>query len=434
MTVSSPAQENKDPLISNRYRNYVLFILTCVYVFNFIDRQIIVILQESIKRDLGLSDTQLGLMTGFTFAIFYASFGIPIARLADKSNRKIIIAVSLVIWSGMTAVSGMAQNFLQLLLARIGVGIGEAGGSPPAHSIISDLFPPKKRATALAIYSSGISIGVLIGFLLGGWIDAYYGWRNAFFIVGIPGILLALILYFTVKEPLRGLHENKKAAEGSLSFKAAMLTLWRSKTFRYVALASGFTAYSAYAFQSWMPPFLARLHGMDSAEIGFYLSLLFGIGGGLGFFLGGFITDRASIHDKRWYLLIPAATLLLAIPFALIIFFTGNTTLTLILMAVPPFLTSFFLAPSIAVAHTLVSPAMRALASAILFFILNIIGLGCGPLFTGMLSDLLTPSLGADALRWALGSTIMAKILGAIMYLLAAKTIVAELNTLPKTQ
>lgn len=413
--------------VSNRHRNYVLLILTGVYVFSFIDRQIITILQESIKRDLGLSDTQLGLMSGFTFAIFYVTFGIPIARLADKGNRKKIITVSLIIWSAMTALAGLAQNFLQLLLARIGVGIGEAGGSPPSHSMISDLYPPEKRATAMAIYSSGISVGILIGFIAGGWIDEHYGWRTAFFIVGIPGILYSLLLYFTVKEPLRGLSENNKAADTNHSIGDVLLLLWRSKSFRYLALAAGMSAYAGYATTSWMPPFLSRVHGMKSDEIGYWLSLLFGIGGGLGFFMGGFLTDKAGKADKRWYLWIPAVALLIAIPFSLTIYFGAHSNMSLILIAIPAFMVSCYLAQSIALTHSLVEIRMRAMASAILFFVLNIVGLGCGPLITGMVSDFLLPTLGTESLRWAMGTITIANVLGAVFFVMAARTIREEL-------
>jgi MFS family permease len=419
---------NKPAPFSKRYSNYILFLLTIVYVFNFIDRQILVILQESIKKDLGLSDTQLGLMSGFTFAIFYVSFGIPIARLADKGNRKNIITFSLMLWSGMTALCGVAQNFIQLLLARIGVGIGEAGGSPPAHSIISDLYPPEKRATAMAIYSTGISIGILLGFLAGGWMDQHYGWRTAFFIVGIPGIIFGFILYFTVKEPLRGLSENKTGADVHHTFKEVIVTLWQKKSFRYLALGSGMTAYTLYAITSWMPSFLARLHFLKSDEIGYWLSLGFGIGGGLGFFLGGYLTDKWGRRDKRWYLWLPAITLLLAIPFFITTMFVSETKVVLLLTGIPSFLASFYLAPCIALTHGLSGLRMRSIASAILFFVLNIIGLGCGPLFTGMISDYLQPTTGAESLRWALSSTVITNILGASMFFLAAKTIREDLK------
>lgn len=416
---------------TDKYRNYTLFILTTVYVFNFIDRQILVILQESIKQELNLSDTQLGLMSGFTFAIFYVSFGIPIARLADKGNRRNIIAVSLTIWSAMTALSGAAQNFIQLLLARIGVGIGEAGGSPPAHSIISDLFPAKKRATALAIYSTGISIGILIGFLLGGWIDQYFGWRTAFLVVGIPGILFAFILRFTIKEPPRGLSEKgNTVVDQHHSMKDVFRLLREKKSFRYIALGAGLAAYVSYTATSWLPPFMARVHGMSSGEIGTWLSLIFGIGSGLGYFMGGYLTDRLSRKDRRWYLWLPALALILAIPFSLVAYFATGKNTTLIAIVLPAFLNSLFLAPCIALTHGIVGIRMRALASAILFFVLNIIGLGLGPFVGGVLSDVLQPALGVDALRWALSNAVIASFLGAICFYKASKSIRKDLGVL----
>jgi len=411
-----------------KYRGYTLFILTTVYVFNFIDRQILVILQESIKQELGLSDTQLGLMTGFTFAIFYVSFGIPIARLADKGNRRNIIATSLTIWSAFTALSGMAQNFIQLLLARIGVGIGEAGGSPPSHSIISDLYPPKKRATALAIYSTGISIGILLGFLIGGWVNQYLGWRMTFLVVGVPGILLAIILRFTLKEPPRGLSEQgKDAASQQHSMKDVFRLLREKKSFRYIAVGTGLAAYVSYTVTSWLPPFMARVHEMSSAEIGTWLSLIFGIGSGLGYFMGGYLTDRLSKKDKRWYLWLPAMALILAIPLALTAFFATDSNTTLIAIIVPAFLNSLYLAPCIALTHGIVNVRMRALASAILFFVLNIIGLGFGPFFGGIISDILQPTLGIDALRWALSNSVIASVLSAVCLYMASKSIREDL-------
>ncbi len=413
---------------TTKYRGYTLFILTGVYVFNFIDRQILVILQESIKQELDLSDTQLGLMSGFTFAIFYVSFGIPIARLADKGNRRNIIAISLTIWSAMTALSGSAQNFVQLLLARIGVGIGEAGGSPPAHSIISDLYPPKKRATALAIYSTGISIGILLGFLLGGWIDEAFGWRTAFLVVGLPGIIFALIVRFTVKEPPRGLSENgKQDADQQHSMKDVFKLLRDKKSFRYIALGAGLAAYVSYTINSWLPSFMARVHVMSISEIGTWLSLIFGIGTGLGYFMGGYLTDKLSKKDKRWYLWLPTLGLLFSIPLSLVAFFATEANTTLLAIIIPAFLNSLYLAPCIALTHGIVNVRMRALSSAILFFVLNIIGLGFGPFIGGIISDALQPTMGVDALRWALSNSVIASLLSATCFYIASKSIRKDL-------
>ncbi|HTB24956.1 MAG TPA: MFS transporter, partial [Puia sp.] len=239
---------------SNLYRNYVLVMLTLVYVFNFVDRQLLVILQESIKKELHLSDTQLGLLSGFTFAIFYVTLGIPIASLADKRNRRNIVAMSLGLWSVMTAFSGMARNFIQLLLARIGVGVGEAGGSPPAHAMISDYFQPEKRATALSIYSTGIYIGILVGFLMGGYLNQHLGWRMAFFALGIPGIIFSLLFYTTVKEPRRGATDASGALVNKVhSLGEVLRFLYSTKTFVYLALATGLHVFCIYGLVNWAP-------------------------------------------------------------------------------------------------------------------------------------------------------------------------------------
>ena len=233
-----------NPYASQRVRFYTLGLLTVVYTFNFIDRQLLAILQESIKAELLLSDTQLGLLTGFAFAVFYVTAGIPIARWADNSNRRNIVALAVGTWSFMTAISGLVQNYTQLLLARIGVGVGEAGGSPPAHSMISDIFPPEKRASALAFYSTGVNIGILFGFLFGGWLTEIFSWRVAFFVVGLPGIAIALLVRFTLAEPLRGLSENRDATDAP-PVRDVLRLLWSRPAFRHISLGAALNAFAA---------------------------------------------------------------------------------------------------------------------------------------------------------------------------------------------
>ena len=274
------------------YRWGVLALLTVVYSFNFIDRQLLVILQESIKTEMGLSDKQLGLLSGFSFAIFYVSFGIPIARLADQGTRRSIVAVALAVWSGMTALSGLAQNYMQLLLARIGVAVGEAGGSPPAHAIISDIFEGERRATALAIYSMGINIGVLLGFLLGGWINEFYGWRMAFIVVGLPGVALAVILRLVVAEPVRGLAEGKQFSDAAPPpFKDTLALLWSRPSFRHLSIACGLHAFITYGAGNFLPSLFLRLHEISTGELGTWLALA-SVSGGAGTFLGGYLSDK----------------------------------------------------------------------------------------------------------------------------------------------
>lgn len=415
--------------VSSLYRNYVLLMLTLVYVFNFVDRQLLVILQESIKTELHLSDTQLGLLSGFTFALFYVTLGIPIARLADKTNRRNIVAASLGLWSIMTASSGLVRNFFQLLLARIGVGVGEAGGSPPAHAMISDYFPPEKRSTALSFYSTGIYFGILVGFLMGGYLNQHLGWRTAFFVVGLPGVIFSVVFYALVKEPRRGATDaNPVLAIESPSLREVLKRLYSTKTFVYLAFATGLHVFCLYGLNNWAPSFLSRLHGMKNSEIGALLGPIFGIGGAVGSFAGGFLTDYFGKKDKRQYLKIPAYAIFASIPCVAGALFLQNTTYSMVCLGLAASLHSMYLGPSIAVSHSLVPASMRSLTSAILFFALNFIGLGFGPLVVGMLSDGLAPSLGPESLRWAMSIIIIISFGSTALFWVAAKRLAADLQ------
>lgn len=419
----------ENPQYSQRYKAYVLLILTGVYTFNFIDRQILVIIQESIKAELGLSDTQLGLLTGFTFAVFYVTLGLPIARFADKNNRRNVVTWSLAIWSGMTAISGLVTNFFQLLLARVGVGVGEAGGSPPAHSMISDYFPAHQRATALSIYSMGIYVGILAGYSIGGWIDATYGWRMAFYALGIPGIIYALLLFFTVKEPPKGHSDavakimgNQKAMEEEASFWEVVRILLSKKTFIFIAFACGLHTFSNYGVGNFFAPFLARVHGMPVEDIGIWLGITSGFGGIIGTFLGGFLADKFGRKDLRWYMWIPIIAGLINLPFSYFAFFSGNLNVVLATYFITALLTALYLGPSIAVTHNLIDAKKRALASAILFLVLNFIGLGLGPVAIGMISDYLSADYGAESLRYAFTITWITGTISLILFYLGSKT------------
>lgn len=412
----------------SNYKWFVLVMLTIMYTFNFIDRQILVILQEPIKAELGLSDTELGLLTGLAFAALYVTLGIPIARYADLNNRKNVVAVSLAVWSAMTIVSGRAMNFMQLFLARIGVGIGEAGGSPPAHSIISDYFPPEKRATALSIYSTGIYIGILLGYIVGGVIAKYYGWRMAFYALGIPGVLFAILVYYTIKEPIKGQNDpipigsdGEAAAVKTPGLKEVITYLLGKKTFIYFALAAGFHTFTTYGVGNFLPSFLQRVHGIDIATAGIVLGLTTGIGGFIGTFLGGFLADKLRDRDMRWYMWVPLIAGVCTIVPSLVLYLTGNGQIAMAMTFFTGSLTAFFLGPTIAVTHSLVGPKMRAFASSILFFILNLIGLGFGPLFVGLVSDALTPQYGDESLRYAFLATMIAGFISMAFTILAAQ-------------
>ena len=410
---------------SPAYRYYVLGVLTVVYVFNFLDRQLLVILQEPIKAELGLSDTQLGLLTGFAFALFYVVCGIPIARWADRGVRRSIIALSLTVWSGMTALCGLAGNYTQLLLARMGVGVGEAGGSPSAHSMISDIFSPKHRALALSIYSIGIYIGILTGFALGGWIAESFGWRWAFVVVGLPGIALAVLLRWSVAEPVRGWSEGPtQDTRPAPPIGEVAWLLWSRVSFRHLALAASLQAFIIYAIGNWLPSYFLREHGLGLSTVGTWLALTTGIGGGLGSFFGGWLSDRLGAKDLRWYLWAPAILTSLTVPVIAIILLTDSPRLALLLTAPFNFLTAAYLGAVLAVSHNLVAVRMRALTSAVLFFFINLIGLGLGPVSVGYLSDRFAASQSAAPLSQAmLICGIAAALWACLHYVLAARSI-----------
>lgn len=417
---------------SNTNKYYALILLTIVYTFNFVDRQLLAILQETIKADLQLSDSQLGLLTGVAFAVFYVTAGIPIARWADRGNRRNIISLSLFLWSLMTAVSGFVQNYAQLVLARIGVGVGEAGGSPPSHSIISDIFPPESRASALGFYSTGVNIGILFGFLLGGWLNEIFGWRTAFIVVGAPGILLAIIVRMSLVEPIRGLSENREASDDKSSFRDVVKLLWQTASFRHLALAAGLNAFVSYAVSSWVASFMIRIHGMSTGELGTWLALIIGAFGAIGVFGGGVLADRLAKKDKRWYAWLPALTGLISLPFSILFFTIDNEYTALLCFVIPSTLANLYLGSVLATTHGLVGLRMRAMSSAILFLILNVIGLGLGPWTIGMLSDYLSDSYQHESLRYAMLYVLPAVSFWSICHFyLAAKTLRNDLANAP---
>ncbi|WP_086620139.1 spinster family MFS transporter [Erythrobacter tepidarius] len=432
-TSASGSDVPRTPYESKSYRYFVLAMLTLVYALNFVDRQLLVILQEQIKGDLDLSDTQLGLLSGFAFALFYVSCGIPIARWADRGVRRSIIALALAVWSGMTAVSGLAQNFTHLLLARVGVGAGEAGGSPPAHSMISDIFAEKERATALSIYSIGIYIGILTGFALGGYIADTFDWRTAFMVVGLPGIVVALILRLSVKEPVRGWSEHRPPETGPPPpFLEVLGFLWSRRTFRNLALAGCLQATVIYAVGNWLPSFFLRHHSIALAELGVWMALTSGLGGGAGSFFGGWLADRLGQRDRRWYVWGSAMLLLSITPLLLVMLTTANLTLALMLTGVFHFLSASYLGPALAVSHGLVGLRMRALTSAVFFFFINLIGLGLGPLIVGFMSDRLPEtSLGSPLATAMIVVGCTASLWGTLQYLIASRHIRGDLAASP---
>lgn len=407
---------------SSVYKRYVLGLLLVVYASNFLDRQILAILLQPIKQEMGLSDTQLGLLSGIAFALFYATLGIPLARWADKHNRVNLISVCIAIWSGMTALCGLAGNFLQLLLARIGVGIGEAGCSPPAHSIIADYFPADRRAKAMAIYFLGLPLGSVLGYLLGGWINQLYGWRIALLCVGLPGLALAIVVRLTLKEPPRGHADGtEKSTQVAPSLRDTLTGLWSNHSFRHLAAGTSLVAMTAYGSASWFPAFMMRTHDMTTGQIGSWLGLLAAVTGILGTLLGGYLGDRLGSRDDRWYVWIPALSMLISTPFTIAALLSPSVA-GLLLFLIPISLAQVIYAPPVfATVQRLVGLRSRAMASAVMLFIANLIGLGLGPLLLGIASDLLQARFGDDALRYSLLIATSIGIWASLHYLLASR-------------
>jgi MFS family permease len=416
---------------SRSYTHYVLGMLVVVYVFNFIDRQIFAILAQSIKVDLGLTDTELGALGGVAFGIFYATLGIPIARLADRHSRVNIIAISLTVWSVMTALQALAGNFWQLLIARVGVGVGEAGGSPPSHSLLADYFVPGERASALGIYALGIPIGILFGSMAGGWINEYFGWRNAFLVVGIPGVVLAVVLKKTVKEPPRGYSEGgRHQSQKAVPFVDVIKTMWAYRSFRYLSIGAGTQAFVGYGSITWMPAFLERVHGMSSGQVGTAVGLAIGIFGGIGTFFGGKFADRLARRDVRWHMWLPAIAFLLAVPVSAAVFLVESLYLSLAFYCASALLVNIYAGSTFGTNQTLAPLAMRAAASALLLFIINIIGLVFGPTVLGAVSDVLQAEWNmndGDSLRFALLGCSFVYLLSAINYYNASRHIAGDM-------
>ena len=396
------------------YRWYALGVLVLVYTSSHIDRQIMGILLEPIKLELGASDTQMGFLVGLTFALFYATLGMPIAMVADRSNRRNIITAAITIWSGMTVACAFVGSYFQLALARIGVGVGEAGSSPPSHSMISDMFPLKERGTAMGIYALGVNIGLLIAYLAGGWMSENWGWRMTFVAVGAPGLLIALLVRFTVAEPIRGASDQAGEVARAPPF-------W--DVARYVIFGSSLAGFVGYGMTLWLPAFFMRSHGLTPTETGFTLALMAGVVGGTGTFVAGKFADMMGKKDVRWLAWVVAVGKGGLVPFLVAFFWITDLRSALAMYLIPAFFGGFYLAPTFAMIQSLVRPEMRAVAAAICLFLLNIIGMGIGPQGVGILSDVLSDEYGNESLRYALMTFSLVNVWCAFHYFLAAKTL-----------
>jgi len=411
--------------VDDSHRRRALVLLFLVSLFNYGDRNMIGVLVPAIKADLNLSDTQIGFITGLAFSLFYALMGIPIARLADRFSRRGVVSIALAVWSAMTCACGLAQNFVQLALARVMVGVGEAGATPPSHAVIADLFPKAKRAFALSVYALGSPVGVIVAYLGGAWLTQEYGWRVTLFIFGLPGIIVALIVFFFLPEPPRG-HSDR--ADGDKPITAAALgetlrALISKPAFRHNAIASGLFAFLWFGLMSWMPSFFTRTHDMPIATVGAWLSLALGVSQFLGVWIGGVLGDRLARRDVRWYAWLCGIVMLASAPMYFVVFLTPVPLIAIGALFFPILIAIMQSGPQHWITQAVAGPRMRATATALYLLIVNLIS-GFGAQTIGILSDALKDAYGVNSLGMAvLGVAVVFSIWSGIHFLLIARTL-----------
>jgi predicted MFS family arabinose efflux permease len=376
-------------------------------------------LAEPIKAEFALKDWQLGFLTGPAFALFYATLGLPIARLADRHNRISIIALALALWSAMTSLCAMASSFGQLTMARIFVGVGEAGGSPPAASVLADYFGESERATAMGIYSLGPTIGILIGFVAGGWVNQWYGWRAALMTVGLPGLLLAVVIKLSVREPTRSARPGVRVE----SMAETLRTLYDDHTCRWVTFAAASAGFAVYGVMVWVPLYLIRRFGLTTGEVGTAVGLIAGVAGSFGVFSGGFLADRLALRDRRWVARVPAVTTLLFVPCVILVLKAPTATVAIALL-VPAYLVALaYTGPTWAMLQTAAPAHMRAQAAACMLLVVNLIGLGMGPQAIGIASDMLGSAGSTTGLGAAIGAAAAVSLAASLSFEIARRGI-----------
>jgi len=411
---------------SKRYRWVVSLTLMLVYALNQLDRQIINILLQPIKVEFALTDMQAGLLAGLAFALFYTTLGIPLARLADRGNRVKMISIAVLVWSGMTALCGMATNFVQLLLARIGVGVGEAGCSPPAMSLLADYYPPEERSRGLAFYAMGTPFGSSLGILIGGIINHFYGWRAAFLAVGIPGVIMALVVWLVIKEP-RKLGIAAVAPPPTAPWKDVLKVMTGMKTFIHICLAVTIFCIAAYGISVWGASYQMRMYGVHTGVLGPATALMAFAAGVFGVGLGGWLGDKLGARDKRWQVWIPAIALVISVPFSVVALYAPTWQLSLIGFFVPLAALYIYSGPVFGLIQTLMPRNMRAMAVSIFLLTTNLICMGVGPAFTGLASDLFGGG-SAEGLRSALLLSVIFNVWGAFHFWLASRSLKKDLG------
>lgn len=443
--LSAPAQARPAPAVAHGYASYALGVLWVVMLLNFLDRQIISILGEHIKRDLALADWQLGALGGLSFALLYTLLGLPIAILADRWRRPQIIAISLAVWSGFTVLCGLAQNFVQILLARVGVGVGEAGSGPSSHSILADLYPPEKRAGAMGVYGTAVPIGALLAYAGGGWMMQHLDWRTAMVLAGAPGLLVALVVWFTIREP-RGrvrLRDAFRPDPAKLTFAAAFAELARKPTYWHLIAAGVLVQFVAYGFATFYGSYFIRVHAAgqpgaawDLSTMGLALGVMVGISGAFGAYAGGLAADRLRRFGVGWSLVGPGLIMAASTPVFILGLYQPTPLLAVLCFAAPTIAGTFYYGPTFAAVQALARAETRAVAVAVYLLIAGLAGMGLGPLFVGVLSDVFAAqrlaagaaagAAGADGLIQALSVLALFNVWGGAHFLFAARRLARD--------
>ena len=439
------ARPTTNPLSAVTWRTHLsLLLLSLVYIFSYIDRQVIAVVIEPIKHEFGLTDTSMGILTGLAFGVMYAGLGIPVGRFADKHTRRTIVAVCCSLWSLATMACGLATQFWQLLLARMSVAVGEAGGMAPSISLISDLYPKKNRALAISVFMVGPQLGLLIGLALGGWIAQHYGWRHTFIWLGAPGLVLGLLVWLLVREPQRGRYDEAadqvSTATPAESLFAQLARLLRITALRRAAIATSLAGIAGYAYGVWVPTFLIRTHGLSLAQAGMWFGFASGIGATVGTIIGGVLCDRLVRRDNRWQIGMPMLGMLLSVPAAVAFFLwpvgtyivVGGVQIPQVMLfaAAFGFFASWWPPLLFTAVSNMVGAGERSVAAALLNFFLTLFGAGLGPLVAGVISDQLTPILGEQALRWSLLSTMGLFVIGGLFLAAAVQPYRKRLATM----
>jgi len=411
--------------VSSWYSSYVLLLVGLVSVANYYDRTLISILVEPIKGDLGLSDGQIGLLSGVGFAVMYSLLGVPMARLADRFGRARVLGSVVAVWSVMTVLSGRTVNFTTMLLARAGVGVGEAGGLPAAHALIADYFSPRFRGKALSVIGVCGGLGLSLAYAGGGLINDWQGWRMAFYLGGLPGLVLSVLVFLTIREPTRSAGAGGTAP--NVTFRQAAATLWRRKSYVLLCIGLGVGAIGSYGQSAWTPAFLMRAYHLSASEVGGYYSAVSGPATMVSILLGGLANDWLVARDKRWPLWLLALTFGLSVPFSLVFFLERDFALGMGMTMVTTVAGGLWVGPSYALVQNLAGPPLRAVGAAVFMMTVNIVGLSLGPYLTGLFSDLLTPSFGNEALTVSLCLVTLTCLVGAACFLAATRTVIADI-------